>query len=154
MTNLKNYIEIILLIILMACMYTGRCELLGEMMNNNLGKLSLLALVVLILCYFGKTAGVLAGCIFVFNLHTHRREGFNESLDIKINKKGLSVEDDDEEEEEKEGFSIKIGGDNKDDEKDGFWSRKNTEEGMDGKEAEGYCSKCGAKKHKNRKGKK
>jgi len=137
MTNLKNYIEMILLIILMACMYTGRCELLGEMMNNNLGKLSLLSLVVLILCYFGKTAGVLAGCIFVFNLHTHRREGFN-----------------DDEEEEKEGFSIKIGGDNKDDEKDGFWSRKNTEEGMDGKEAEGYCSKCGAKKHKNRKGKK
>ena len=86
MKNVKNYIDIILLVVLMACVYNGECKLLGDIVNTTLGKLSLLAFVVAILNFFGKTAGVLAGCIFVFGLHAHRKEGFQEGagLEIKI----------------------------------------------------------------------
>ena len=143
MKNVKNYIEIVLLIILVGCIYNGECKLLNDLMNNTVGKLSLLSLVVLILVYFGKTAGVLAACIYVFILHVNRKEGF-EGLSLEVNtkekkkkKKGKKNEDD----EEKEGFSIKIGSDSKDedddkedkkdkkdkDDKEGYWEKRNKE---------------------------
>ncbi len=175
---MQNYIEVILLIILMVCLYNGKCELLSDIMSNNLGKLFMLGLVMLILASFGKTAGVLAACIFVFTLHQHRQEGFEEGASLSINvgdddedekkkkKKesftegaSLSVklgEDDDEEDEKKEGFlsfNIGSGAGNK----DGFWAQKNQSEGMEDEDEEGYCSKCGAKKrhnHRRKKGKK
>jgi len=151
MKNVKNYIEIVLLIILVVCIYNGECKLLEDVMNNTVGKLSILSLVVLILAYFGKTAGVLAACIYVFILHVNRREGF-EGLSLEVNtkkdkgkwekkneddeeKEGFSIKigsddkKDDEDDEEKEGFSIKIGSDDKD-EKEGYWAKKN-KEGMD-----------------------
>ena len=86
MKNVKNYIEIILLVVLMACMYNGKCNLLGDMLNTNLGKVIMLAFIVAILNFFGKTAAILAACIFVFGLHVHRKEGFKEGagLEIKI----------------------------------------------------------------------
>ena len=86
MKNVKNYIEIILLVVLMACMYNGKCDLLGDLVNTNLGKVIMLAFIVGILNFFGKTAAVLAACIFVFGLHAHRKEGFKEGagLEIKI----------------------------------------------------------------------
>ena len=141
MKNVKNYIEMVLLIILVVCIYNGECKLLNDMMNNTVGKLSILGLVILILTYFGKTAGVLAACIYVFILHVNRREGF-EGLSLEVNtkkekkKKGKwekeNDEDKDDEDEDKEGFSIKIGSDDKDDkdEKEGYWAKKN-KEGMD-----------------------
>ena len=144
MKNVKNYIEMVLLIILVVCIYNGECKLLNDMMNNTVGKLSILGLVILILTYFGKTAGVLAACIYVFILHVNRREGF-EGLSLEVNtkkekkKKGKwekeNDEDKDDEDEDKEGFSIKIRSDDKDDkddkdEKEGYWAKKN-KEGMD-----------------------
>ena len=86
MKNVKNYIEIILLIVLIACIYNGECNLLGDVVNTSLGKLLMLSFIVAILNFFGKTAGVLAACIFVFGLHAHRKEGFKEGagLEIKI----------------------------------------------------------------------
>merc|ERR1739848_612306 len=135
MKNVKNYIEIVLLIILVVCIYNGECKLLNDVMNNTVGKLSILGLVVLILTYFGKTAGVLAACIYVFILHVNRREGF-EGLSLEVNtnkekekkkKKGKwekknddKKKDDDDDEDEKEGFSIKIGSDDKEDDKEGY----------------------------------
>jgi len=146
MKNVKNYIEIVLLIILVVCIYNGECKLLNDVMNNTVGKLSILGLVVLILTYFGKTAGVLAACIYVFILHVNRREGF-EGLSLEVNtnkekekkkKKGKwekknddkKEDDDDDDDEDKEGFSIKIGSDDKEDDKEGYWAKKN-KEGMD-----------------------
>ena len=161
MKNVKNYIEIVLLIILVVCIYNGECKLLNVVMNNTIGKVSLLSLVVLILMYFGKTAGVLAACIFVFILHVNRREGF-EGLSLEVNtkkekgkwekkneddeeKEGLSIkigtdEDKkkkDEDDEDKEGFSIKIGGDEKKEDKEGYWVKKNKEGLEDDEEIEG-----------------
>ena len=162
MKNVKNYIEIVLLIILMVCIYNGECELLGDMMNNGVGKLGMLGLIVAILAYFGKTAGVLAGCIFVFILHVHRREGFQEGagLEIKIGndakdkeetkqkkiqdkkEKALAEKDDDDDDDEKdkfqnmEGFSIRIGGDPTPPKKEGYWEKKNRE-GLDDDDEEG-----------------
>ena len=158
MKNVKNYIEIVLLIILVVCIYNGECKLLEDIMNNTVGKLSVLSLVVLVLAYFGKTAGVLAACIYVFILHVNRSEGF-EGLSLEVNtkkekkgkwekkneddeeKEGFSIKigsddkKDDEDDEDKEGFSIKIGSDDKD-EKEGYWAKKN-KEGMDDDEIEG-----------------
>ena len=158
MKNVKNYIEIVLLIILVVCIYNGECKLLEDVMNNTVGKLSVLSLVVLVLAYFGKTAGVLAACIYVFILHVNRREGF-EGLSLEVDtkkkkekkgkwekkneddedKEGLSIKigtnDKEEEDDDKEGFSIKIGNDDKD-EKEGYWAKKN-KEGMDDDEIEG-----------------
>ena len=176
MIDVKKYIEIILLIILIVCLYNGECELLADMMGNNLGKLFMLGLVILILGAFGKTAGVLAAFVYIFILHQHRREGFEEgaSLDIK-----LGDDDDKKKKKKKENFtegaslSIKVGededkdedGDEDEDEefknkegflsfnigsgagnKDGFWVQKNKSDDMEDEEEEGYCSKCGAKK--------
>jgi len=171
MIDVKKYIEIILLIILMVCLYNGECKLLADMMGNNLGKLFMLGLVILILGAFGKTAGVLAAFVYIFILHQHRREGFEEgvSLDIKLG------DDDDDKKKKKENFtegaalSIKVGEDEDEDEEfenkegflsfnigsgagnmDGFWTQKNKSDGMEGEKEEGYCSKCGAKKgHKH-----
>lgn len=172
MIDVKKYIEIILLIILIVCLYNGECELLADMMGNNLGKLFMLGLVILILGAFGKTAGVLAAFVYIFILHQHRREGFEEgaSLDIK-----LGDDDDKKKKKKKENFtegaalSIKVGEDEDEDEEfenkegflsfnigsgagnmDGFWTQKNKSDGMEGEKEEGYCSKCGAKKgHKH-----
>lgn len=173
---MKKYIEIILLIILMVCLYNGECELLADMMSNNLGKLFMLGLVVLILGAFGKTAGVLAAFIYIFILHQHRREGFEEgaSLNLKLGDNEDDKDDEDEDDEKKkkkkkkketftEGASLNLKlGDDEDDEKkegflsfnigsgagntDGFWAQKNEREGMEDEDEEGYCSKCGAKK--------
>ena len=151
MKNVENYIDIVLLIILVVCIYNGECKLLNDVMNNTVGKLSLLGLVVLILTCFGKTAGVLAACIYVFILHVNRVEGF-EGLSLEVNtkkdkkdkkgkwekkndddKEGFSIKigggDDEEKDDDKEGFSIKIGNDEKDD-KEGYWVKKN-KEGME-----------------------
>ena len=151
MKNVKNYIDIILLVVLMACVYNGECKLLGDIVNTTLGKLSMLAFVVAILNFFGKTAGVLAGCIFVFGLHAHRKEGFQEGagLEIKIGNdakdkeetkkvkaqakkdekiatKDKKDEDEDEDEDEdKEGFSIQIGSSSPS--KEGYWEKRNKE---------------------------
>jgi hypothetical protein len=150
MKNVKNYIEIILLVVLMTCVYNGQCQLLGDLVNTSLGKLSMIAFVVAILNFFGKTAGVLAGCIFVFGLHIHRREGFKEGagLEIKIGNdakdkeetkkvkaqakkdekiatKSKDDDDDDDDDDDKEGFSIQIGGTSPP--KEGYWERKNKE---------------------------
>ena len=166
MKNVENYIEIVLLIILVVCIYNGECKLLNHVMNNTVGKLSLLGLVVLILTCFGKTAGVLAACIYVFILHVNRVEGF-EGLSLEVNtkkdkkgKKGkwekknekneedkeefgidsikIGTGDDEEKDDDKEGFSIKIGSDAKEDEdeKEGYWVKKN-KEGVDDDEIEG-----------------
>jgi len=139
MKNVKNYIEIVLLIILVGCIYNGECRLLNDLMNNTVGKLSLLSLVVLILVYFGKTAGVLAACIYVFILHVNRKEGF-EGLSLEVNtnekkKKKGKWEKENEDDEDKEGFSIKIGSDSKDEDddkkdkedKEGYWAKRNKE---------------------------
>jgi len=144
MKNVKNYIEIVLLIILAVCIYNGECKLLNDVMNNTVGKLSILGLVLLILTYFGQTAGVLAACIYVFILHVNRREGF-EGLSLEVNtnkekKKKGKWEKKNDDDEDKEGFSIKIGSDEKDDEKDdekeGYWAKKN-KEGLDNDDIEG-----------------
>ena len=74
MNNMKNYIEILLFIILVVCVYNGKCQLLADMMNNYLGKVIMLGLVVAILSCCGKTSGVLAALIYIFILHQHRRE--------------------------------------------------------------------------------
>ena len=147
MKNVKNYIEIILLVILIACVYNGECNLLGDIVNTTLGKLSMVAFVVAILNFFGKTAGVLAACVFVFGLHAHRKEGFKEGAGLKIEigndakdkeerkakeAKAKSKEDDDDDEDDeeegfKEGFSIQIGSSSTPKEKEGYWERKNKE---------------------------
>jgi hypothetical protein len=119
------------------------------MLNNNLGKAVILGLVVFIVTYFGKTAGVLSACIFVFALHAHRREGFQEGAGLKIEigndaadkektkqkkeeektKQKKEEDDDDEDFSNKEGFSIRIGGDPQPErpQKEGYWERKNRE---------------------------
>ena len=141
---MKNYIEILLFIILVVCVYNGECQLLADMMNNSLGKVLMLGLVVILLSCCGKTSGILAALIYIFILHQHRREGFQEGVDeeeedndmlenftegasLKINIGGKDDDDDDDEEEmkNKEGFiSFSLGGD-----KDGFWAKKNSKEG-------------------------
>lgn len=145
MKNVKNYIEIILLVVLMACMYNGECNLLGDIVNTNLGKVLMIAFIVGILNFFGKTAAILAACIFVFGLHAHRKEGFKEGagLEIKIGNDAKDKEetkqkeieeetkqnnnDEDEEEEGfKEGFSIQIGSSSPPS-KEGYWEKKNKE---------------------------
>ena len=154
MKDIKTYVELILLIILVVCLYNGECKLIGDMLNNNLGKIGLLALVLFILNCFGKTAGILGACIFVFALHVHRREGFQEGAGIKLEigndtadkektkekkiqankEKDLADGDDEDEDEEfsnkREGFSIQIGsGSNSNgDKKEGYWERKNRED--------------------------
>ena len=148
MKDFKTYVEVILLIILIVCLYNGECKLVGDMMNSSLGKTLILSLVVFIVTYFGKTAGVLAACIFDFVLHAHRREGFQEGAGIKLEigndaadkektkqkkadeKTKQKKEDDDD--EEKEGFSIRIGGEPEPQrqQKEGYWERK-TREGID-----------------------
>ena len=150
MNNMKNYIEILLFIILIVCVYNGECQLLADMMNNYLGKVVMLGLVVAILSCCGKTSGVLAALIYIFILHQHRREGFEEGASLKIDiggddddekkkkkkesfTEGASLkidiggkDDDDDDEEKKEGFiSFNLGGGDK----DGFWAKKNTKEG-------------------------
>jgi len=144
MKNVKNYIEIILLVVLMACMYNGKCDLLGDLVNTNLGKVIMLAFIVGILNFFGKTAAVLAACIFVFGLHAHRKEGFKEGagLEIKIGNDAKDKEEtkqkkiqakkeekkkkkDDDDDDDKEGFSIQIGSSAPS--KEGYWEKKNKE---------------------------
>ena len=148
MQNVKNYIDIILLVVLMACLYNGECNLLGDIVNTTLGKLSMLVFIVAILNFFGKTAAVLAACIFVFGLHAHRKEGFKEGagLEIKIGNDAKDKEetkkvkaqakkeeniatkdedDDEDEDDEKEGFSIQIGSSTPS--KEGYWEKKNKE---------------------------
>ena len=100
MNNMKNYIEILLFIILIVCVYNGECKLLADMMNVSLGKLFMLGLVVLILSAFGKTAGVLAALIYIFILHQHRREGFQEGASLKITLPKIEADKKDEEEKE------------------------------------------------------
>ena len=158
MNNMKNYIEILLFIILVVCVYNGKCQLLADMMNNYLGKVIMLGLVVAILSCCGKTSGVLAALIYIFILHQHRREGFEEGVDeeeyndmLENFTEGASLsinigDDDDEEKKESftEGASLKIdiGGKDDDEEKegfisfnlgggdkDGFWAKKNSKEG-------------------------
>lgn len=158
MNNMKNYIEILLFIILVVCVYNGKCQLLADMMNNYLGKVIMLGLVVAILSCCGKTSGVLAALIYIFILHQHRREGFEEGVDEEEDNdmlenftEGASLsinigDDDDEEKKESftEGASLKIdiGGKDDDEEKegfisfnlgggdkDGFWAKKNSKEG-------------------------
>jgi hypothetical protein len=109
---MKNYIEILLFIILIVCVYNGECQLLADMMNNHLGKIVMLGLVVLILSCCGKTAGVLAALIYIFILHQHRVEGFEEGVDEE-------EEDNDMLENFTEGASLKIslGDDDDDDDK-------------------------------------
>jgi len=141
---MKNYIEILLFIILIVCLYNGECQLLGDMMNNHLGKVVMLGLVVLILSCCGKTAGVLAALIYIFILHQHRREGFEEGVDeedendmLESFTEGASLKidiggkDDDDDEKKKESFTegaslkIDIGGKDDDDDekkKEGFIS--------------------------------
>jgi len=155
---MKNYIEILLFIILVVCVYNGKCQLLADMMNNYLGKVIMLGLVVAILSCCGKTSGVLAALIYIFILHQHRREGFEEGVDEEEDNdmlenftEGASLsinigDDDDEEKKESftEGASLKIdiGGKDDDEEKegfisfnlgggdkDGFWAKKNSKEG-------------------------
>tara|TARA_B100000575_G_scaffold288489_1_gene288600 strand:+ start:9941 stop:10606 length:666 start_codon:yes stop_codon:yes gene_type:complete len=152
---MKNYIEILLFIILIVCFYNGECQLLADMMNNHLGKVFMLALVVLILSCCGKTAGVLAALIYIFILHQHRVEGFEEGVDEEEDNDmlegasfSLKIGDDDEKKKEKESFTegaslkIDIGGKDDEDEekegfisfslggdKDGFWAKKNSKEG-------------------------
>jgi hypothetical protein len=113
------------------------------MMNNHLGKVVMLGLVVLILSCCGKTAGVLAALIYIFILHQHRREGFEEGVDEEEEENDMlesftegaslkiNIGDDDEEKKETftEGASLKIdiGGKDDDDEeemknKEGFIS--------------------------------
>ena len=141
---MKNYIEILLFIILVVCVYNGECQLLADMMNNYLGKVLMLGLVVAILSCCGKTSGVLAALIYIFILHQHRREGFEEGASLSID-----IGDDDDEKKKKESFTegaslkIDIGGKDDDEEekegfisfnlgggdKDGFWAKKNTKEG-------------------------
>lgn len=137
MKDFKTYVEVILLIILIVCLYNGECKLVGDMLNNNLGKAVILGLVVFIVTYFGKTAGVLSACIFVFVLHAHRREGFQEGAELKISlgsgddekKKKEKKDDDDDDDDKKEEFSIRIGGDTQPErpQKEGYWERKNRE---------------------------
>ena len=146
MKNVKNYIEIILLVVLLACVYNGECTLLGDIVNTTLGKLSMVAFVVAILNFFGKTAGVLAACVFVFGLHAHRKEGFKEGAGLKIEigndakdkeerkakeaeakSKKKDDDDDDDDDDDKEGFSIQIGSSSPPKEKEGYWERKNKE---------------------------
>lgn len=145
MKNVKNYIDIILLVVLMACVYNGECNLLGDMVNTTLGKLSMVVFVVAILNFFGKTAGVIAACIFVFGLHAHRKEGFKEGAGLKIEigndakdkeerkakeakaKSKDEDDDDDDDEDDKEGFSIQIGSSSPSKEKEGYWEKKNKE---------------------------
>ena len=158
MNNMKNYIEILLFIILVVCVYNGKCQLLADIMNNYLGKVIMLGLVVAILSCCGKTSGVLAALIYIFILHQHRREGFEEGVDEEEDNdmlenftEGASLsinigDDDDEEKKESftEGASLKIdiGGKDDDEEKegfisfnlgggdkDGFWAKKNSKEG-------------------------
>ena len=145
MNNMKNYIEILLFIILVVCVYNGECQLLADMMNNSLGKVLMLGLVVVLLSCCGKTSGILAALIYIFILHQHRREGFKEGVEeeeendmlesftegasLKINIGGDDDDDDDDDDDEemknKEGFiSLSLGGD-----KDGFWAKKNSKEG-------------------------
>ncbi len=144
MKDIKTYVEVILLIILIVCVYNGECKLIGDMLNNNLGKAVMLGLIVFILSCFGKTAGILAACIFVFALHVHRREGFQEGAGLKLE---LSDDEADKEktkqkkaeektkqkkekdDDEKEGFSIRIGTDtgSSESKKEGYWERKNRE---------------------------
>ena len=107
---MKNYIEILLFIILIVCVYNGECQLLADIMNNHLGKVVMLALVVLILSCCGKTAGVLAALIYIFILHQHRVEGFEEGVD----------EEEDNDMLEGASFSLKIGDDEKKKEKESF----------------------------------
>ena len=155
---MKNYIEILLFIILAVCVYNGECQLLADMMNNYLGKVIMLGLVVAILSCCGKTSGVLAALIYIFILHQHRREGFEEGVDEEDDNdmlenftEGASLsinigDDDDEKKKESftEGASLKIdiGGKDDDEEKegfisfnlgggdkDGFWAKKNSKEG-------------------------
>ena len=146
MKNVKNYIDIILLVVLMACLYNGECNLLGDIVNTTLGKLSMLAFIVAILNFFGKTAAVLAACIFVFGLHAHRKEGFKEGagLEIKIGNDAKDKEEtkkvkaeaekdtkiagkgeDEDDDEDKEGFSIQIGSSSPS--KEGYWEKRNKE---------------------------
>ena len=131
-------------------MYNGECVLLGDLVNTNLGKVIMLAFIVGILNFFGKTSAVLAACIFVFGLHAHRKEGFKEGagLEIKIGndakdkeetkqkkaeakskKKDEDEEDDsddeDDDDKDKEGFSIQIGSSAPS--KEGYWEKKNKE---------------------------
>jgi len=143
MKNVKNYIDIILLVVLMTCLYNGECNLLGDIVNTTLGKLSMLVFIVAILNFFGKTAAVLAACIFVFGLHAHRKEGFKEGagLEIKIgndakdeeetkqkkvqSKKEEKIASKDDDDDEKEGFSIQIGSSTP--AKEGYWEKRNKE---------------------------
>jgi len=166
MKNMQNYIEVILLIILMVCLYNGKCELLSAVMSNNLGKLFMLGLVILILSSFGKTAGVLAACIFILYLHQHRQEGFEEGAEFSIK---MGSDDDDEKKKKKkkkkkkenftEGASLSLKVGEEEDKKEGFLSfniggsGKKDEEEEGFSHSEGYCSKCGAKKRKGKKGK-
>lgn len=128
----------------MACMYNGECNLLGDLVNTNLGKVIMLAFIVGILNFFGKTAAVLAACIFVFGLHAHRKEGFKEGagLEIKIGNDAKDKEEtkqkklqakkeekiankDNSDDDDKEGFSIQIGSSAPS--KEGYWEKKNKE---------------------------
>lgn len=138
---MKNYIEILLFIILIVCLYNGECQLLADMMNNHLGKVVMLALVVLILSCCGKTAGVLAALIYIFILHQHRVEGFEEGVDeeedndmlegasFKVTLPSISrgkkkkKKDEDKEENFIEGTDFgKTGGEDEDGKKEGFIS--------------------------------
>ena len=143
MNDFKSIVEVILLIILIICLYNGECKLVGDMLNNNLGKVVLLGLVVFIVTYFGKTAGSLAACIFILVLHLHRREGFQEGAGLKIEigndaadkektkqkKEDEKTKQKKEDEDEEEGFSIRIGGEPEPQrkQKEGYWERKNRE---------------------------
>ena len=92
---MKQYIDLCLLALLIIFMYDTP-NFLNEVVNNTLGKVVCISVIMFLLYQFGNTTGILAALIYILVLHKNQ-EGFE--ISISARREGMKEKDDEEEEE-------------------------------------------------------
>ena len=95
---MKQYIDLCLLALLIIFMYDTP-NFLDEVVNNTLGKVVCISVIMFLLYQFGNTTGILAALIYILVLHK-TQEGFEKSISAR--REGMKEKDDEEDEEEDE----------------------------------------------------
>merc|ERR1712216_965037 len=109
--KMKQYIDLCLLALLIIFMYDTP-NFLNEVVNNTLGKIVSISVIMFLLYQFGNTTGILAALIYILVLH-RTQEGFE--ISISARREGMreghedhgdeeEEEDDEEDEDDEEGF--------------------------------------------------
>merc|ERR1712216_543686 len=114
--KMKQYIDLCLLALLIIFMYDTP-NFLNEVVNNTLGKIVSISVIMFLLYQFGNTTGILAALIYILVLH-RTQEGFE--ISISARREGMreghedhgdeeEEEDDEEDEDEEEDEDVEEG---------------------------------------------